>query len=78
MCIYIVLIFLHILVLCEFWVLTESRIPLKLVLQGVRIVAYSIIFHVVFSLFLKDQFFPDYLKLILPKDSDPVHLTLQS
>ena len=31
----------HVLVLQEYWVLTESRIPLKLVLRGVRIVAFS-------------------------------------
>ena len=37
----IVLIFFHVLVLQEYWVLTESRIPLKLVLGGVRIVALS-------------------------------------
>ena len=41
----IVLIFFHILVLREYWVLTESRIPLKPVLWGVRIVAFSIISH---------------------------------
>ena len=44
-CIYIVLIFFHILVLQEYWVLTESRIPLKPVLGGVRIVAFPISFH---------------------------------
>ena len=38
----IVLIFFHIQVLHEYWVLTESRIPLKPVLGGVRIVALSI------------------------------------
>ena len=32
----------HILVLQEYWVLTESRIPLKPVLGGVIIVALSI------------------------------------
>ena len=41
----IVLIFFHILVLQEYWVLTESRIPLKPVLGGVRIVALSICSH---------------------------------
>ena len=41
----IVSIFFKILVLQEYWVLTESRIPLKLVLGGVRIVAPSISFH---------------------------------
>ena len=41
-CIDIVLIFFHIQVLHEYWVLTESRIPLKPVLGGVRIVALSI------------------------------------
>ena len=38
-----VLIFFHILALREYWVLTESRIPLKSVLGGVRIVASTII-----------------------------------
>ena len=42
---YIVLIFFHILVLQEYWVLTESRILLKPVLGGVRIVALSISSH---------------------------------
>ena len=37
----VVLIFFHILVLQEYWVLTESRIPLKLVLGCVRMVALS-------------------------------------
>ena len=41
----IVLIFFHILVLREYWVLMESRILLKLVLGGVRIVALSISSH---------------------------------
>ena len=41
----IVSIIFHILVLQEYWVLTESRIPLKQVLEGVRIVALSIISH---------------------------------
>ena len=41
----IVLIFFHILVLQEYWVLTESRIPLKPVLGDVRIVAFSISSH---------------------------------
>ena len=35
------LICFHILVLQEYWVLTESRIPLKPLLGGVRIVALS-------------------------------------
>ena len=35
----------HILVLKEYWVLTESRIPLKPVLGDVRIVALSISSH---------------------------------
>ena len=35
----------HILVLQEYWVLTESRIPLKPVLGSVRIVALSIRSH---------------------------------
>ena len=34
-----------ILVLLEYWVLTESRIPLKPVLEGMRIVAISISSH---------------------------------
>ena len=37
------LIFFHILVLPEYWVLTESRIPLKTVLGGVKIVALSLV-----------------------------------
>ena len=37
----IVLIFFHILVLQKYWVLAESRIRLKPVLGGVRIVALS-------------------------------------
>ena len=44
-CIDIVLIFFHILVLLEYWVLTESRIPLKPVLGDVRIVALFISLH---------------------------------
>ena len=39
---FIVLIFFHILVLQQYWVLMESRIPLKPVLRGIRIVALSI------------------------------------
>ena len=39
--IYIVDIF-HILVLQEYWVLMECRIPLQPVLEGVRIVSHSI------------------------------------
>ena len=35
----------HILVLREYWVLTEKIIPLKLVLGGVRIVALSVSSH---------------------------------
>ena len=66
---YSVDIFFHILVLKEYWVLTESRILLKPVLGGVRIVALSISSHadsiklsllfsyIVGSLFLKDPFF---------------------
>ena len=42
---YKALIFFHILVLREYWVLTESRIPLKPVLGCVRIVALSISSH---------------------------------
>ena len=45
LCIDIVLIFFHILVLQEYCVLTESRIPFKPVLGGVRIVALSISSH---------------------------------
>ena len=37
--------FFHILVLQEYWVLTERRIPLKPVLGGVRIVALCISSH---------------------------------
>ena len=37
----LVLIFFHILFLQKYWVLTESRIRLKPVLGGVRIVAHS-------------------------------------
>ena len=44
-CIDIALIFIHIPALQEYWVLTENRIPLKLVLGGVRIVALSVSFH---------------------------------
>ena len=39
----IVLIFFHILILHEYWVLTEIRIPLKLMLGIMRIVALSMI-----------------------------------
>ena len=39
------LIFFHILVLWEFWILSESRITLKLVLAGVRIIVISISSH---------------------------------
>ena len=41
----IVLIFFHILVIKEYWVLMESRILLKLVLGDMRIVALSISSH---------------------------------
>ena len=41
----IVLIFFHILVPQEYWVQTKSRIPLKPVLGGVRIVALCISTH---------------------------------
>ena len=45
-CIDILLIFFHILILQEYWVLMESRIPFKLfVLRGVRVVALSISSH---------------------------------
>ena len=44
-CIDIMLIFLHILVLQEYWVLTETRIPLKPMLGGVKIVALSVSSH---------------------------------
>ena len=53
----------HILVLQEYWVLAESRIPLKPVLGGVGIVALSnktdsgVFLYCRFSLFLKDPFF---------------------
>ena len=66
----VLLIFFHILVLQEYWVLTESRMLLKQVLGGVRIVALSIVLinrlnktesavflYCRFSLFLKDLFF---------------------
>ena len=66
----------HILVLQEYLVLTESRIPHKPTLGGVRTVALSISSHerlnktestvflyCRFSLFLKDPFFPDYLDI---------------
>ena len=66
----IVLIFFHVLVLQEYWVLAQSKIPLRLVLGGVRSVALSISSHEQrqltrvcfflygwFSLFLKDPFF---------------------
>ena len=59
----------HILVLQKNWVLTESRIPLKPVLGGVRIVALllvlmnrlnetesAVLLYCRFSLFLKDPF----------------------
>ena len=39
------LIFFHILVIQESWVLVESRIPLKPVLGGVRIAALTISSH---------------------------------
>ena len=69
-CINIVLVFFHILVLRDYWVLKESSKPLELVLpRVVRIVALSIISHEQiqktesavfdccrFSLFLKDLF----------------------
>ena len=58
------LIFFHILVLQENWVLMESRIPLKPVLGGVRILMNrrnktesAVFLHCRFSLFLKDLFF---------------------
>ena len=41
----IVLIFYHILIIPEHWVLPKSRIPAQLVLGGVRIVAPSISSH---------------------------------
>ena len=37
-----VLIFFHVLVLQEYWILAEDRIPLKLVLECVRVVVFSI------------------------------------
>ena len=42
---YIVLLFFYILVLQEYWVLTESRVLLKPVLGGVRVFALSISSH---------------------------------
>ena len=64
------LIFFHILVLQEYWVLTESRIPLKPVLGGVIIVALPLVhmnrlnktesdvsLYCKFFLLLKDPFF---------------------
>ena len=42
---YSVAMFFHIMDIQEKWVLTESRIPLKPVLGGVRIVALSISSH---------------------------------
>ena len=67
-CIHIVLIFFHILVLLEHRVLTESRIPLKPVLGGVKIAALVLMNRLNktesalflccrFSLFLKDSLF---------------------
>ena len=64
-------IFVHILILQEYWVLTERRIPLKLVIGGVRIVAHfpCVLMNSLnnsksatflfwrFSLFLKDPLF---------------------
>ena len=44
-CIDIVLIFFHNLVFQQYWVLTESRIPVRPVLGDVRIVALSISSH---------------------------------
>ena len=41
----VLLIFFHILFLREYWILTESRIPLKPVLGGMRIVVLSISSH---------------------------------
>ena len=71
------MIFFHLLVLQEYLVLTENRIPLKPLLGGMRrIVALSIssheqtqlhlvccFFYNVFSLFLKDPFFQIILGL---------------
>ena len=61
-------------VLQGYWVLAESRIPLKPVLGGMRTVALllvlmnrlnktksAVFLYCRFSLFLKDPFFPDYL-----------------
>ena len=73
------LIFFHILVLQEYWVLTESRIPLKTVIGDVRIVALSIscsneqtkkcesavFLYCRFSLVLKDPFFHIIYKKIV-------------
>ena len=66
----LVLIFFHILVIQEYFILTESRIPLNSVLGGMRIVALSLVLmnrlnttesavflYCRFSLILKDLFF---------------------
>ena len=62
------LIFFHIL---EYWVLNESRIPLKQVLGGVRIVELSnssheqsLLFSYIVGLTISEGFvFPDYLSV---------------
>ena len=68
------LVFLNILFLHEYWVLAESRIFLKLVVGGVRIVAFSIkshnqaqpnvgcCFHILYVLSISEgsEFYPDY------------------
>ena len=69
----IVLIFFHILIIPEHWVLPKSRIPAQLVLGGVRIVALSISSHkqaLLFSyiddsLYIRRIRFPDYLFCVL-------------
>ena len=40
-----IVLFFHFIVFQEYWVLTESKIPLKRVLGGIRIVALSISSH---------------------------------
>ena len=67
----IVLIFFHILVLQEYWVLAESRIPLKPVLGHENCCTFrefsikpSLLFlykYCRFCIFLKDLFLTDYL-----------------
>ena len=55
----IVLILIHTLVLQEYWVLAESRIPLKPAIGGVRIIALesAVFLFCRFFLFQKDSLF---------------------